>query len=58
MCGEIKRLVNKLQKLDPEDPFRAKMTQLLLEKLFNMGLTTKTTNMGVADKITASAFCR
>lgn len=58
MCGEVTKLVNRLKKLDPADPFRAKMTQLLLEKLFNMALITKTSNLGEADKITASAFCR
>lgn len=58
ICGDIKKLVNKLQKLDPSDPFRTKMTQLMLEKLFNMALINKTSSMAEADNITASSFCR
>jgi len=58
LVGEIKKIANKLQQLDPKDPYRNTQTTMLLEKLFNMGLITKTTSLAVADSVTASAFCR
>jgi hypothetical protein len=35
LCGSIKKLQNKLSKLDPRDPFRKEMTERLLEKLYH-----------------------
>ena len=34
MVGEIHKIVAKLKKLDPRDPFRIAQTQILLEKLW------------------------
>lgn len=59
ICGEIRKLANKLSLLQPTDPFRIKHEQLLLEKLFNMGvLTTKSKISDLENKVTVSAFCR
>lgn len=33
ICGQVHALVNKLKVLDPADPFRIKMTDMLLQKL-------------------------
>jgi len=58
LVGETRRIVNKLAALDSRDPYRAKMTEMLLRKLFNLGLINTTKSLSVADKLTASAFCR
>eukprot|EP01006_Ploeotia_vitrea_P007959 TRINITY_DN186_c0_g1_i1.p1 TRINITY_DN186_c0_g1~~TRINITY_DN186_c0_g1_i1.p1 ORF type:complete len:186 (+),score=83.31 TRINITY_DN186_c0_g1_i1:101-658(+) len=58
MAGHVRKLVNKLRQLDQKDPFRIKTTQQLLEKLYNMGLINTKKSLSVADKITASSFCR
>eukprot|EP00823_Brevimastigomonas_motovehiculus_P007677 TRINITY_DN6796_c0_g1_i1.p1 TRINITY_DN6796_c0_g1~~TRINITY_DN6796_c0_g1_i1.p1 ORF type:complete len:195 (+),score=20.27 TRINITY_DN6796_c0_g1_i1:26-586(+) len=56
--GLIKKLVNRLLKLDSKDPFRIKITKQLLEKLFSMGLIGSQKNLAICEKITASCFCR
>ena len=33
LCGMITKLVSRIKKLDPKDPFRTVMTEQLLEKL-------------------------
>jgi hypothetical protein len=33
MCGLVTKLVTTLRKLKPDDPYRIKMTEILLEKL-------------------------
>jgi U3 small nucleolar ribonucleoprotein protein IMP3 len=57
-CKEIKSLSEKLQKLDPKDPFRIKLTTQLLEKLFIMGLIMNKKNLGVCDSITPESFAK
>jgi hypothetical protein len=39
LAGMIKKLTTKLSKLDPKDPFRIRMTDLLMEKLFVCRIT-------------------
>jgi U3 small nucleolar ribonucleoprotein protein IMP3 len=34
IVGEVHKLVNKIKALDPADPFRLKMTEMLLHKLY------------------------
>ncbi|KAG0310831.1 Small subunit (SSU) processome component [Linnemannia gamsii] len=58
LCGSIKSLANKISLLPPQDPFRAKQEELLLEKLYNMGIITAQKQFSQVDKITVSAFCR
>ncbi|CAI4053468.1 hypothetical protein SUVZ_15G3040 [Saccharomyces uvarum] len=59
ICGDIRRLANKLSLLSPTDPFRRKHEQLLLDKLYSMGvLTTKSKISDLENKITVSAVCR
>ena len=59
ICGDIRRLANKLSLLPPTDPFRRKHEQLLLDKLYAMGvLTTKSKISDLANKVTVSAICR
>lgn len=33
LCGMVQKLVNILKQMDPRDPFRIEMTDMLLEKL-------------------------
>ncbi|GME73135.1 unnamed protein product [[Candida] boidinii] len=59
ICGDIRKLARKLALLQPNDPFRIKHEQLLLEKLYKMGvLATKSKISDLENKITVSALCR
>ncbi|CAI4039523.1 hypothetical protein SMKI_08G1910 [Saccharomyces mikatae IFO 1815] len=59
ICGDIRRLANKLSLLPPTDPFRRKHEQLLLDKLYAMGvMTTKSKISDLENKVTVSAICR
>ncbi|AJU21720.1 Imp3p [Saccharomyces cerevisiae YJM1447] len=59
ICGDIRRLANKLSLLPPTDPFRRKHEQLLLDKLYAMRvLTTKSKISDLENKVTVSAICR
>ncbi|ANB15756.1 Imp3p [Sugiyamaella lignohabitans] len=61
ICGNIRQLAHKLSQLHSHDPVRLKHEELLLEKLFNMGIFPPTGKPKVSDlenKVTVSAFCR
>eukprot|EP01135_Chromosphaera_perkinsii_P003332 Nk52_evm32s240 gene=Nk52_evmTU32s240 len=62
LCGQILRLVHKLSQLDPKDPVRVEHTQLLITKLYKMGLLStpdrNTSLQTVKEKLTVSCFCR
>lgn len=59
ICGDIRKIAHKLSLLQPTDPYRIKHEQLLLEKLYNMGiLATKSKISDLENKVTVSAFCR
>ncbi|KAH3670056.1 hypothetical protein OGATHE_002869 [Ogataea polymorpha] len=59
ICGNIRKIAHKLALLQPNDPFRIKHEQLLLEKLYAMGiLATKSKISDLENKVTVSAFCR
>ncbi|GBG33152.1 U3 small nucleolar ribonucleoprotein protein IMP3 [Hondaea fermentalgiana] len=58
LVGETGRIAARLRKLDARDPFRIKMTEQLLDKLYKMGLITRKKNLELAEKLTVSAFCR
>ncbi|KAE9972440.1 alpha-L RNA-binding motif-containing protein [Venturia nashicola] len=63
LCGSLRQLAHKLAALDPQDPVRRKHEELLLEKLFNMGILGtggggKGKLSDVENKVTVSAFCR
>lgn len=59
ICGEIRKLAKKLSELQPNDPVRIKHEQLLLEKLYSMGiLSTKSKISDLENKVTVSAICR
>ena len=58
IVGKIRQMCHKLIQLNEKDPFRTKSTQLLLQKLYNMGLITTMKSLSVCESVTASAFCR
>lgn len=59
ICGDIRKLAHHLSLLQPTDPFRIKHEQLLLDKLYNMGiLATKSKISDLENKVSVSAFCR
>lgn len=58
LCGKIRSLANHLSLLDPNEPFRIKMTDELLEKLTNMGILPTDDSLSQAFKVTVSSFCR
>ncbi|EWS75574.1 U3 small nucleolar ribonucleoprotein IMP3 (macronuclear) [Tetrahymena thermophila SB210] len=58
ICGLVTSLICKLKLLDEKDQFRVKLTEQLLEKLYNLGLVNQRENVMAAEKLTVSAFCR
>ena len=47
-----------LLKMPIEDPIRKKISEQLLQKLFNMGIVNKTSSLTAIEKLAVSAFCR
>lgn len=63
LAGSLRQLAHRVAALDPSDPFRRKQEDLILEKLFSMGLLgTGGGGRGklsdVEHKLTVSAFAR
>lgn len=59
IIGKIKKMVRKLSLLESNDPFRIKHEQLLLDKLYSLGLLTNTSKISnIENKLTVSSICR
>ncbi|KAM3177649.1 Small subunit (SSU) processome component [Hymenolepis weldensis] len=58
LSRQIREIANKLKDLDDSDPWRAEMTNMLLSKLHNLGLVPTKASLALANKVTASSFCR
>ena len=58
LVGAVTKLVSLLKALPAEDPYRIRMTDALMQKLFHMALINTTGSLATCDKITASSFCR
>ena len=58
VCGLITKLTAQLRKLKADDPDRIKMTEMLLDKLFNMGVIHSKQSLELCEKIPVSRFCR
>lgn len=52
------KLAAKLKELPPSNTLRIKTTEMLLDKLYKMGLITSKTSLSKAEKMAASAFAR
>ena len=59
ICGDIRKLAHHLSLLPSGDPVRIKHEQLLIEKLYSMGIiATKSKISDLENKITVSAMAR
>lgn len=63
LCGQLRQLAHRLTSLPPDSAYRRKQEDLLLEKLFDMGILGtggggKGKLSDVENKVTVSAFCR
>lgn len=58
LSRQVRTIARKLRDLDPKDPFRIRSTAKLLEKLYSSGIIPTKESLGLADKVTASSFCR
>ncbi|GAV60099.1 Ribosomal_S4 domain-containing protein/S4 domain-containing protein [Cephalotus follicularis] len=58
LCRMVQKLVSILKQIDPRDPFRIEMTDMLLEKLYNMGVLATRKSLALCDRLSVSSFCR
>ncbi|KFG29235.1 putative 40S ribosomal protein S4, partial [Toxoplasma gondii ARI] len=58
LCGVITKLTSELRRLPEDDAFRVKMTELLLDKLYTMGIISKKGSLAQCEGLSASSFCR
>ncbi|KFK36630.1 hypothetical protein AALP_AA4G149200 [Arabis alpina] len=58
LCRMVQQLTNVMKQMDPVDPFRIQMTDMLLEKLYNMGVIPTRKSLALTDKLSVSSFCR
>ena len=58
LCGYVTKLIASLTKLGSSDEFRMELTELLLQKLFDMGLINHKKSLKSCDKLSVSRFCR
>ncbi|XP_050227131.1 uncharacterized protein LOC126676858 [Mercurialis annua] len=58
LCRMAQKLVNILKQMDPKDPFRIEMTDMLLEKLYNMGVIPSRKSLALCDRLSVSSICR
>ncbi|CAK9297527.1 unnamed protein product [Gordionus sp. m RMFG-2023] len=62
MVSEVERIIlnlaRKFNDLNDDDPLKINGTAQLLDKLYEMGLISHKSTLEVANKITASSFCR
>lgn len=58
IVGHIQSLVNKLKQLPQDDIHRIKITDQLINKLFNIGLINSKTTLEECSKVNVSSICR
>eukprot|EP01121_Diplochlamys_sp_Union-15-3_P011495 TRINITY_DN3342_c0_g1_i2.p1 TRINITY_DN3342_c0_g1~~TRINITY_DN3342_c0_g1_i2.p1 ORF type:complete len:182 (-),score=17.30 TRINITY_DN3342_c0_g1_i2:16-561(-) len=56
ICKKIRELIDMIEKMNPEDPFRAKLSQQLSEKLYSAGTISQPT-LEDCKSITVSKIC-
>ncbi|KAF8660313.1 hypothetical protein HU200_057888 [Digitaria exilis] len=54
----VQKQVSIIKQMDPRDPFRIQMTDMLLDKLYNMGLISTNKSLVKCEKLSVSSFCR
>ena len=58
VCGLITKLVSMLKTLAADDPARIEITDLLLEKLNNLGIISTKKSLSQLEELSTSTFCR
>nr|CAG4648124.1 EOG090X0APJ [Moina brachiata]SVE93173.1 EOG090X0APJ [Moina brachiata] len=58
LSRDIREAARRIKELDPKDPFRTESSANLLEKLHSMGLIPTKWSLELAERVTASCFCR
>lgn len=58
ICNMVQKLTHTLKKIDPRDPYRIEMTDMLLDKLYNMGVISTKSSLVGCEKLSVSSFCR
>ncbi|KAF8399669.1 hypothetical protein HHK36_015540 [Tetracentron sinense] len=58
LCRMVQKLVNILKQMDPRDPFRIEMTDMVLEKLYNIGVIPTRKSLALCERLSVSSFCR
>ncbi|CAN6250514.1 unnamed protein product [Urochloa humidicola] len=58
ICLMVQKLVHMIKQMDPRDPFRIKMTDMLLDKLYNMGVIPTKKSLVKCENLSVSSFCR
>ncbi|XP_037947397.1 U3 small nucleolar ribonucleoprotein protein IMP3 [Teleopsis dalmanni] len=57
LSRDVRELVEKIAKLDKSDPFKSEAEEMLMRKLYSMGVVNST-DLETGSKVSASAFCR
>ncbi|KAM5352565.1 hypothetical protein ACJ41O_005287 [Fusarium nematophilum] len=59
LCGSLRQLAHRLSLLPPENPTRRKHEELLLNKLYDMGILSSASKLSAVESgVTVSAFAR
>ncbi|KAL6765911.1 hypothetical protein V8C86DRAFT_2451568 [Haematococcus lacustris] len=58
ICGLVTKLTHMLRQLDAQDGTRIELTDLVLDKLFNMGVLPMKKSLVQCEKLATAAFCR
>ena len=58
IVGKITKLCSKLKQLDQTNDKRIKISELLLAKLYNLGVISNTSSLVQIENLTVSSFCR
>jgi U3 small nucleolar ribonucleoprotein protein IMP3 len=63
LCGRLRQIAHLLSNLDPTDQYRREMEEIVLEKLWQMGVLKQSRSQGaglssVEKDVTVSAICR
>ncbi len=58
ICGYTTKLANAISLLQPDDPFRKKIAEQLLDKLYQTGLIPTTNSLSQLSRVTVSSLCR
>ena len=58
LISKIRYLTSQLATLPQDDEFRIRITEQLVQKVYNMGLLSDERSLAGVEKLTASSFCR